>query len=104
MNNARQIINRFGGQSSLAALLGKRQSTVQHWARTGRIPSQWQERLLGLAHRRGVNLEARDLSRPTFPLSALQAADWGFFRWAWAPCLPHLSLASSMSGKARDSR
>ena len=34
MNNQRtsaeQIIERFGGQSSLANLLGRRQSTVQH--------------------------------------------------------------------------
>ena len=27
-NAAKQIINRFGGQSALAGLLGKRQSTV----------------------------------------------------------------------------
>ena len=60
MNNARRIIDRFGGQSSLAALLGKRQSTVQHWARTGRIPSQWHQTLLDLALQRGVSLEARD--------------------------------------------
>jgi DNA-binding transcriptional regulator YdaS (Cro superfamily) len=39
-NPAEQIIQRFGGQSALAELLGKRQSTVQHWAKTGRIPSQ----------------------------------------------------------------
>ena len=60
MNNGRQIIERFGGQSSLAALLGKRQSTVQHWARTGRIPSQWHERLLELAFQQGVGLEPKD--------------------------------------------
>ena len=60
MNNARQIIERFGGQSALAALLGKRQSTVQHWARTGRIPSQWHERLLELAFQQGIGLEPKD--------------------------------------------
>ena len=60
MNNARRIIDRFGGQSSLAALLGKRQSTVQHWARTGRIPSQWHQRLLDLALQQGISLEPRD--------------------------------------------
>ncbi len=60
MNNARQIIERFGGQSSLASLLGKRQSTVQHWARTGRVPSQWHARLLDLAYQRGISLEPRD--------------------------------------------
>ncbi len=59
-NPAKQIIDRFGGQSALAALLGKRQSTVQHWAKTGRIPSQWHQRLLQLAHEQGVRLEAKD--------------------------------------------
>ena len=59
-NAAKQIINRFGGQSALAGLLGKRQSTVQHWSRTGRIPSQWHEKLLELARRQGIALEPRD--------------------------------------------
>ena len=60
MDTAKQIIDRFGGQSSLAGLLGKRQSTVQHWAKTGRIPAQWHERLLELARERGVGLEPKD--------------------------------------------
>lgn len=60
MNSARRIIDRFGGQSSLAALLGKRQSTVQHWVRTGRIPSQWHKRLMMLAVEQGVGLEPKD--------------------------------------------
>ena len=60
MNNAQRIIDRFGGQSSLAKLLGKRQSTVQHWAHTGRIPAQWHELLMALAVQRGVGLEPKD--------------------------------------------
>ena len=60
MNTARNIIDRFGGQSALATLLGKRQSTVQHWARTGRIPSQWHGRLMELAVQQGLSLEPRD--------------------------------------------
>jgi myo-inositol-1-phosphate synthase len=59
-NAAEQIINRFGGQSALAGLLGRRQSTVEHWARTGRIPSQWHEPLMRLGRERGVNVEAKD--------------------------------------------
>ena len=59
-NPARQIIDRFGGQSSLAALLDKRQSTVQHWAKTGRIPVQWHRRLLELAQSKGIGLEPKD--------------------------------------------
>ena len=67
MNNAKQIIDRFGGQSALAALLGKRQSTVQHWANTGRIPSQWHERLMELSHERGINLEPKDFVTTAAP-------------------------------------
>ena len=59
-NPAELIISRFGNQSSLAALLGKRQSTVQHWAKTGRIPSQWHERLMQLAREQGIALEPKD--------------------------------------------
>jgi myo-inositol-1-phosphate synthase len=59
-NPAERVIRRFGGQSALARLLSRRQSTVEHWARLGRIPAQWHERLLTLARERGVLLEARD--------------------------------------------
>ena len=64
-NSAKQIIDRFGGQSALAALLGKRQSTVQHWAKTGRIPAQWHDRLLELARGQGIGLEASDFVSPS---------------------------------------
>ncbi len=70
MNTAKQIIERFGGQSSLAALLDRGQSTVQHWAKTGRIPAQWQGRLLALARERGVNLEAKDFVSSDTPAIA----------------------------------
>ncbi len=59
-NAAQRIIRRFGGQSALAELLDKRQSTIQHWARTGRVPAQWQVPLMNLARERGIILEAKD--------------------------------------------
>ncbi len=59
-NPAERIIARFGGQSALARLLGRRQSTIQHWARTGIIPAQWHRVLMTLARERGVIVEARD--------------------------------------------
>jgi myo-inositol-1-phosphate synthase len=59
-NAAERIIRRFGGQTALAALLGRRQSTVQHWATTGRIPAQWHGALMSLARQRGVILEPKD--------------------------------------------
>ena len=63
-NAAVQVIRRFGGQSALAQLLGRRQSTVEHWAGTGRIPAQWHQPLMSLARERGVALEARDFVEP----------------------------------------
>ena len=59
-NPAERVISRFGGQSALAALLGRRQSTVEHWASTGRIPAQWHQPLMSLARERGIALEAKD--------------------------------------------
>ncbi|UCB42561.1 MAG: inositol-3-phosphate synthase [Dehalococcoidales bacterium] len=67
-NSAEQIINRFGGQSSLASLLGRRQSTVQHWVKTGRIPSQWHSPLMQLAYEKGINLEPRDFVTEERPM------------------------------------
>jgi myo-inositol-1-phosphate synthase len=60
VNSAEQVISRFGGQSALAALLKRRQSTVQHWAKTGRIPAQWHKQLLRLAREKGISLEPGD--------------------------------------------
>src|ERR1035437_325317 len=73
MNSAEQIISRFGGQSSLANLLGRRQSTIQHWVKIGRIPSQWHKPLLNLAHERGVNLAADDFVAREMP--TIQSAE-----------------------------
>src|SRR5438309_3599238 len=59
-NPAERIIRRFGGQSALAGLLGKRQSTIEHWAQTGRVPAQWHRSLMSVARGRGIILEAKD--------------------------------------------
>jgi hypothetical protein len=58
--DAKQIIELFGGQTALAKLVGKGQSTVAYWAKTGVIPARWQSNLLALAHTQGINLSARD--------------------------------------------
>ncbi len=60
INSAEQIVNKFGGQSSLAKLLNRRQSTVQHWVETSIIPAQWHQPLLKLARKKGVSLNAGD--------------------------------------------
>jgi hypothetical protein len=60
MNPAQRVIQKFGGQSALAALIGKGQTTVQHWGKTGRVPAKWQGELLQLAATRGIELTASD--------------------------------------------
>lgn len=58
--NARQIIEKFGGQTALAGLVNKGQSTVAYWAKAGVIPARWQPKLLDLARGLGVDLDAED--------------------------------------------
>src|SRR5260221_1546261 len=60
MNSAQQVINKFGGQSKLASLLGKARSTVQYWAKAGTIPANWQKKLLDLARKQGIELYPGD--------------------------------------------
>ncbi len=60
LNASERIIRRFGGQTALANLLGKRQSTIEHWAGTGRIPAQWHQPLMSLAREKGIVLEPKD--------------------------------------------
>ena len=58
---ASRIIERFGGQSKLAHLLGKSPSTVQYWGSTGRIPPKWHARLVELAAEQGLALAPSEL-------------------------------------------
>lgn len=68
INYAEKIVNKFGGQSSLAKLMDKRQSTIQHWVESGRIPSQWHQPLMKLAREKGVGLEAKDFVAGEIPV------------------------------------
>lgn len=58
--NSKEIIEKFGGQTALAKMIGKGQSTVAYWVKTGIIPARWQAQLLGLAISDGIKLSARD--------------------------------------------
>lgn len=60
MNKAKLIVDKFGGQSALAKLIGKRQTTVQYWVKTGTIPAKWQPILLGLAKEHNIILSPSD--------------------------------------------
>ncbi len=75
MNPAQQVIERFGGQSALASLLGKRQSTVQYWVKAGAIPRKWHAELKQLASERGLTLTPSDLIGPDDQLEPTPAVD-----------------------------
>jgi PAS domain-containing protein len=60
VHTAEMVIAKFGGQSALARLVGKGQSTVQHWANSGRIPAKWQSQLLLLAREHSIDLSVQD--------------------------------------------
>lgn len=65
MSAAKHVIEKFGGQSALASLINRNQSTVQHWAKTGTIPAKWHSVLLNLATQQGLDLVPSDfLSSP----------------------------------------
>lgn len=59
-SSAQRIIAKFGGQTSLAKLIGRSQSTVQHWAKSGSIPAKWQQRILDIATERGISISRAD--------------------------------------------
>jgi len=63
MNPAQLVVDKFGGQSALAKLIGKGQSTVQYWTKSGVIPSKWQTKLLTVAREQGIDLTATDFVR-----------------------------------------
>ena len=69
-NKAGEIIARFGGQSALARSLGVNQSTVQHWAKTGQIPSWRREQVLRAAQARGISLGSGEFLASAAPPQA----------------------------------
>ncbi len=82
MNSAQKVISKFGGQGTLASLLGKTPSTVQYWAKTGVIPARWQGQILTLAREKGIELypgdfvEAPDAGQPAEELASPPTAKW----------------------------
>jgi len=72
VNAAKKVIDRFGGQSALAALLGKGQSTISYWAKTGTIPAKWNGPLLELAASKEIDLVPGDFMAPAQQKSELE--------------------------------
>lgn len=77
--NVNAIVDAFGGQTALAALIGKGQSTVAYWVKTGSIPSKWHDELLKLAVQREVSLSAQDfVEQPVLQASGKHLSDKHF--------------------------
>ncbi len=60
MSYAKDIISKFGGQSALAELLQKNQSTVQYWWNIGAIPIKWHQKIIQLAAEKNIDLVPAD--------------------------------------------
>jgi hypothetical protein len=60
MTPAQRIITKFGGQSALADALGKPQSTVQYWSKTGAIPAKWHALVIKAAETKGLTVDPGD--------------------------------------------
>ncbi len=58
--NVKAVVDKFGGQTALAALIGKGQSTVAYWVKVDSIPARWQSKLLKIAEEKGFTLSAND--------------------------------------------
>jgi hypothetical protein len=73
MSRIGTLIDRFGGQSELARLLGTTQSTVQYWASKGRAPSKWHRKIIEAGKSVGLLIDPLELqpSRPA-PVSLVQ--------------------------------
>jgi hypothetical protein len=60
--NVRDIVDRFGGQTALANALGKGQSTVAYWVKSGSIPVKWHGALVEAANRKGIPILPQDFA------------------------------------------
>lgn len=71
----RHIVESFGGQTALAALVGVNQSAVAYWVKKGAIPTKWHGQILALAMDKGIQLEASDLvARQASAVSSVSGA------------------------------
>ena len=89
MNPAQKVIEKFGGQSALARLIGKGQSTVAHWAKTGIIPSKWQTEVLRLASEQEVEISPGDfMESPGYQIIQMSGDQIKIPKAKWMGTLP----------------
>ncbi|MNU45837.1 P63C domain protein [compost metagenome] len=69
MSRVNNLISRFGSQSDLARALGTKQSTVQYWASTGKVPIKWHSKIIAAGKSIGLHIDPIELqsSRSSAP-------------------------------------
>lgn len=71
MSRVDNLVNRFGSQSELARAIDTKQSTVQYWASTGRIPIKWHAKIIEAGRSIGLHIDPIELqtsySTPSMP-------------------------------------
>lgn len=72
--NVRKIVDKFGGQTALAELVGVKQSAIAYWVKKGGIPSKWHSKIMSLANENGVLIDASELAMSSDETSALIAS------------------------------
>jgi P63C domain len=76
---AKAIIDKFGGQTALAEAIGKPQSTVQYWSRTGLIPMRWHQAIITAGAERNLAIAPTEFLQTDQVLAAavkLPVAKW----------------------------
>lgn len=59
--SVRKIVDKFGGQSALAELVGVKQSAIAYWVKKEAIPSKWHSKIMSLANDNGVLIDSSEL-------------------------------------------
>lgn len=58
--SAKKIVEKFGGQTALANILGIGQSSIAYWVMKGVIPSKWHAKLLSVGLQNSIDISASD--------------------------------------------
>jgi hypothetical protein len=61
MNRVDALVSRFGSQSEMARLLSTKQSTVQYWSSTGKIPTKWHGKIIEAGRAIGLHVDPIEL-------------------------------------------
>jgi len=75
MSVAKNIVEKFGGQTALAFAIGKGQSLISYWVKTGNIPAKWQKTIIDAAASKGIDISRFDFvsGAPASPVTSYTA-------------------------------